>query len=110
MKQREIWWADLNPVKGSEQRGVRPVVVVSGNAMNDNLEVGIVCPLSTKIKNLAGCFILKKNNKNGLNEDSEVLTFQIRTLSKERLTKKIGQITEAELKIFKQGLNDILTY
>jgi mRNA interferase MazF len=110
MKQREIWWVDLNPVKGSEQRGIRPVVVISGNAMNDNLEIGIVCPLSTKIKNVAGCLILEKNEINRLNDDSEVLTFQVRTLSKERFTKKIGQITELELKVIKQGLNDILTY
>jgi mRNA interferase MazF len=110
MKQREIWWADLNPVKGSEQRGIRPVVVISGNAMNDNLEIAIVCPLSTQIKNISGCLILEKNNTNGLSDDSEVLTFQIRTLSKERLTKKIGQITESELKTIKEGLNDILNY
>jgi mRNA interferase MazF len=47
MKQREIWLVDLNPVKGSEQRGIRPVVIVSGNAMNDNLQICIVCPLSS---------------------------------------------------------------
>ena len=110
MKQREIWWADLNPVKGSEQRGVRPVVVISGNAMNDNLEIGIVCPLSTKIKNLAGCLILQKNTVSGLDYDSEVLTFQVRTISRERLTKKIGEITVAELNKIKQGLNEILMY
>ena len=110
MKQREIWWADLNPVKGSEQRGVRPVVVISGNAMNDNLEIGIVCSLSTKIKNLAGCLILQKNAVNGLDYDSEVLTFQVRTISRERLTKKIGEITIAELNKIKQGLNEILMY
>ena len=46
MKQREIWLADLNPVKGSEQRGVRPVVILSGNSMNANLDICIVCPLS----------------------------------------------------------------
>ena len=54
MKQREIWITDLNPVKGSEQRGISPVVVLSGNAMNSNLDVCIVCPLSSKIKNYAG--------------------------------------------------------
>lgn len=39
MKQCENWLVDLNPIKGSEQRGVRPVVIVSGNAMNDNLGI-----------------------------------------------------------------------
>jgi mRNA interferase MazF len=59
MKQREIWRADLNPVKGSEQKGIRPVVIISGNAMNDNLGICIICCLSLKIKNYAGCLVLK---------------------------------------------------
>ena len=54
MKQRDIWMADLNPLKGSEQQGIRPVVIVSGNAMNDNFGSCIICPLTTKIKNYAG--------------------------------------------------------
>jgi mRNA interferase MazF len=56
MKQREIWLADLNPVKGSEQYGVRPVIVISGNAMNDNLGIYIVCPLTRKLKTTPGVF------------------------------------------------------
>jgi mRNA interferase MazF len=75
MKQREIWFADLNPVKGSEQRGIRPVVIVSGNAMNDNLGICIVCPLSSKIKNYAGCVILEKHVNLSLEKDSEIITF-----------------------------------
>ena len=54
MKQREIWMADLNPTKGSEQAGIRPVVILSGNALNDHMPVVIVAPLSTKIKNYKG--------------------------------------------------------
>jgi len=46
MKQGEIWMADLNPVVGSEQQGIRPVVIISGNAMNNNLGISIVCPLN----------------------------------------------------------------
>jgi len=48
MKQRDIWMADLNPLKGSEQQGIRPVVIVSGNAMNDNLGICIICRLPLK--------------------------------------------------------------
>ena len=80
MKQREIYLADLNPLKGSEQRGIRPVVVISGNSMNDHLGISIICPLSTKVKNYAGCLILEKDAINGLEQDSEIITFQIRTL------------------------------
>ncbi len=110
MKQREIWLADLNPVKGSEQQGIRPVVVLSGNAMNDNLDICIVCPLSSKIKNYAGCLLLKSDAMNGLAMDSEVITFQIRTISGQRLTRKLGEITVSQFETVKKGLNEILTY
>ncbi len=110
MKQREIWLADLNPVKGSEQNGIRPVVVISGNAMNNNLLIAIVCPLSTKVKNYAGCLVLKKDAINGLTMDSEVITFQIRTLAGERFLTRLGEITDDQLKKIRKGLNEILTY
>jgi mRNA interferase MazF len=110
MKQREIWLADLNPVKGSEQRGIRPVVVLSGNAMNSNLDVCIVCPLSSKINNYAGCLVLSSDAVNGLEVDSEIITFQIRTISGQRLIRKLGEITAKQFDVVKLGLNEILTY
>lgn len=110
MKQREIWLVDLNPVSGSEQQGIRPAVVVSGNAMNDNLQICIVCPLSSKIKGYKGCLVLKKDEVNGLDTDSEVITFQIRTVSGERLIRRIGIISWEQLEIIRTGLIDILTY
>jgi mRNA interferase MazF len=110
MKQREIWLVDLNPVTGSEQRGVRPAVVVSGNAMNDNLPICIVCPVSSKVKGYKGCLVLKKDEVNGLETDSEVITFQIRTVSSERLIRRVGIITKEQLQIINNGLMEILKY
>ncbi len=110
MKQREIWLADLNPVKGSEQQGIRPVVIVSGNAMNDNLGICIICPLSSKIKNYAGCLALKKDSLNRLSEDSEVITFQIRSISGERLIRRLGEISRPQLERLKKGLMEVMTY
>jgi mRNA interferase MazF len=110
MKQRDIYWADLQPVKGSEQSGRRPVVIISGNAMNDNFDIVICCPLSTHIKNYAGCVVIKKDPVNNLKSDSEIITFQIRTVSKERFSKKIGEITTEQLKQILLGLNEILYY
>ena len=110
MKQREIWLADLNPVKGSEQKGVRPVVIVSGNAMNDHFGVCIICPISSKMKNYAGCLVLKKDNVNGLERDSEVITFQVRAISNERLISKMGELTKPQLEVIKKGLMEVLTY
>jgi mRNA interferase MazF len=110
MKQGEIWMADLNPVEGSEQWGIRPVIIISGNAMNDNLGISIVCPLTSKLKNYAGCLVLSKDSQNGLEQDSEVITFQIRTISHGRLIQKIGHITPKQLEQIKTGLGEILRY
>ena len=110
MEQCEIWYANLNPVKGSEQKGFRPVVVVSGNMLNKYLPIVIACPLTTKIKAYKGNVIISPDDKNGLSEKSEVLTFHIRSISKERLTKKIGEITKTQLNTIKQTLEDILKY
>lgn len=110
MKQRDIYWANLNPSRGREQKGRRPVVIISGNAMNDNLGIFIICPISTKIKNYVGCLTLRKNKINNLLSDSEIITFQIRTIAKERLIKKIGEITNQELREVASLLKDVLTY
>ena len=89
MLQKDIYFVDLDPIKGKEQNGRRPVVIVSGNTMNKNLGVFIVCPISSKVKNYAGCVNVPKNKINKLNEDSEIITFQIRAIAKERMIKKI---------------------
>lgn len=110
MKQGEIWWADLNPVRGSEQKGMRPVVIISGNVLNDLMPIVISCPLTTMIKAYKGNIVLTPNSENGLTEKSEVLTFHIRSISKDRLVEKIGNITTSQLEEIKTGLSDILKY
>jgi mRNA interferase MazF len=110
MRQCEIWLADLNPVKASEQEGYRPVVIISGNMLNQYLPVVIICPLTTKIKGYKGNIILEPDLTNGLSEKSEIVIFQIRSVFKERLVRKIGSITAVQLDELKQGLDDILRY
>ena len=110
MKQQEIWLADLNPVKGSEQPGIHPVVVLIGNTMNSNLDICIVCPLISKIKNFAGCLVLKRDSVNGVDVDSEIITFQMGTISGQRLIRKIGEITVKQFDVVKKSLYKILTY
>ncbi len=61
MKQGEIWDVYLDPVSGSEQGGRRPCVIISGDLLNQHLQVVIVCPLTTKIKRYKGNLILKPN-------------------------------------------------
>jgi mRNA interferase MazF len=110
MKQCEIWLADLNPVRGSEQEGFRPVVIISGNVVNTHLPVVIICPLTTKVKGYKGNVVLEPDTCNGLMQKSEIVIFQIRSVSKERLLRKVGEIPESRLNEIKQGLEDILRY
>jgi len=110
MKQGEIWYANLNPIKGQEQSGFRPVVIVSGNLLNTYLNLVICCPLTTKIKNYKGNVVLQPTITNKLKQASEILVFHIRSISKDRLTKKIGEITEQEIKSIKKTVNELLDY
>ncbi len=110
MRQGEIWYADLNPTKGSEQTGIRPVVVLSGNLLNQHLPIVIVVPLTTKIKKYKGNPILLPNQTNGLQNESEMLVFHIRSVSKDRLVRKVGVIEADELNRSVKTLNDILKY
>ena len=110
MKQGEIWYANLNPTKGHEQQGIRPVVIASGNLLNTYLNIIICCPLTTKIKNYKGNVVLQPSTKNKLKQTSEILTFHVRSISKERLTKKIGEITTEEINKIKKTINEIMDY
>ncbi len=110
MKQGEIWDVNFNPSKGSEQHGIRPSVIVSGNVMNMNFDLVIVFPLTSKIKNLRGNLVLNPTKSNGLKKKSEILVFQIKSISKERLIRKRGWITVDELDYLKTNLSKILNY
>ena len=108
--QKEIWLADLEPVTGSEQGGTRPVVVISGPSMNEHYPVVFICPLTSKIKPYKGCPIIQPDKINKLKIASQAIPFQIRTVSKSRLKKRVGIITEEQLDEIKRGLDIYLTY
>jgi mRNA interferase MazF len=110
MKKGEIWNADLSPSKGSKQTGFRPVVILSGNLLNDNLPIVIVMPLTSKIKNYKGNPVLIPSSTNGLKVSSEVLVFHIRSVSKDRLIEKLGTIDADNLLLAIKTLNDVLKY
>lgn len=110
MRQGEIWFANLEPTKGSEQAGRRPVVIVSGNTLNEVLPIVIVVPVTSKIKSYPTCVLLRKGRIHGLKKDGEAIPFQIRTISKKRLTKRIGRIAPDELREIIKGLFVTLTH
>ena len=110
MKQQEIWYANLDPVTGREQSGLRAVVIISGDNLNDHSDLKIVCPLTSKIKKYTGSLLLQKSKINNLTKDSEVLVFQVRTVDETRLIKKIGMISKEEMRTIRFYLDELLTY
>ena len=93
----DIYIANLNPFRGSEQGGTRPVLVLQNNDGNFYCPTLIVAPLSSKLKkpNLPTHFLLKKGQ--GLITDSIVELEQIKTIDKCRIQRYIGKITPEQM-------------
>jgi len=91
MKRGEIYRADLDPVVGSEQGGIRPVVIIQNDIGNLHSTTVIVAAVTTRSKkaNLP-VHVAITAEESGLNRDSVVLLEQLRTLEKSRLTKYLG--------------------
>ena len=96
----EIYFCDLNPVIGSEQQGARPVLIISNDAVNHNLPVSTVLPLSSVKENdkIYPTEILLPIEITGLMKLSVAMVQQIRTISHSRLIKKVGSINNDEIK------------
>jgi len=78
--------------------------------LNEHLPVVITMPLTTSVKNYKGNPVIEPSKENGLKQRSEVLVFHIRSVSQERLVKKVGSIRREELELAKKTLGDLLTY
>jgi mRNA interferase MazF len=85
-------------------------LVFSGDLFNTHTPLILGLPLSSKIKNYKGNIILEPDPVNGLKEKSEIFTFHIRSISKERFIEKIGRIDDKKLKELRKALQEILTY
>lgn len=91
-KRYEIYFADLNPTLGSEISKVRPVVIISDDTMNTYLETVVICPLTSKI-HPAWRTRLKITCAG---KPAEIAVDQIRTISKDRLRRKIDRLSPAQ--------------
>src|ERR1039457_6718282 len=99
MKRGEVYDARLDPVEGSEQRGSRPVVVVSRDAINESGAVVSAAPCATyrEGRRIYPSQVLVKAPEGGLNADSVVLGEQVRVLDKKRLVRWRGELTPATI-------------
>ena len=103
----DICWADLNPVTGSEQGGLRPVLVLSHNVFNERSGTVIAVALTSQPQK-AGYPLTLELNDTKLPKKSWVKISQIRTLSVRRIGKKITKASEEELVLIIDGLNEII--
>ena len=95
VKRGDIFYADLSPVVGSEQGGIRPVLVVQNDIGNKYSPTVIVAAVTSQInKAKMPTHIELSANEYGLSKDSVVLMEQIRTIDKKRLKEKIGHMDE----------------
>ena len=103
----EIRWADLNPVRGKEQAGLRPVLIVSHDIFNERSGTVIAVAITSQLQRAGFPLTLELSSKD-LPEHSWAKISQIRTLAVERIGKKLGRATLEELAQVIEGLNEII--
>ena len=103
----EIWWADLNPMRGHEQAGVRPVLIISHDVFNQRSGTVIALALTSQPPT-AGFPLTLEISSASLPKRSWVKISQIRTLSTERLGKRLGRASDEELATVLEGLSEII--
>lgn len=103
----DVLWANLDPTLGHEQSGSRPVLVLSQNVFNDHSGTVIAVALTSQ-RPRAGFPLTLALSDASLPKKSWVKISQIRTLSVQRLGKRLGKATPEELADIIEGLNEIL--
>jgi len=103
----EIRWADLNPVRGREQAGLRPVLILSQDVFNQRSGIVIAMAITSQPQR-AGFPLTLELESASLPKRSWIKISQIRTLSIERIGKKIGGVSPEELDQVIEGLNEII--
>ncbi len=103
----EIYWADLNPVRGHEQAGMRPVIILSKDIFNDRSGTVIAMAITSQPQR-AGFPLTLEIAESILPRQSWVKISKIRTLSTERLGDRIGRVEPEILSQLVEGLNEII--
>ena len=104
IKRGDMFYADLSPVIGSEQAGIRPILVVQndvGNKFSPTI-IGIAITSRQKVK--LPTHIEIEGTKYGLDKDSVILAEQIRTLDKKRLREKVGMLDNETMEKVKRAI------
>jgi mRNA interferase MazF len=101
VKQYHIVLVNLDPTLGSEIQKTRPCVIVSPNEMNENLSTIVIAPMTSTSRKYPTRINVKHNNQEGW-----VVIDQIRTIDKIRIVKKVGELTEKEIRECKRVIRE----
>ena len=105
IKRGQIWYADLSPVKGSEQGGVRPVLIIQNNKGNQFAPTTIIAPITSRpTKAKLPTHIWLAMATSGLSVNSMVELEQIRVIDKKRLIEYSGYIQEGEQRLIDEAI------
>jgi mRNA interferase MazF len=110
MKQSEIWLIDLDPTKGAEIQKKRPAIIVNDDRLG-KLPLKVIVPITDwkDRYDIAPWMVkIEPNEVNGLSKTSSADCFQIRSLSQERLIKKLGNIDKNTLEEIKEAVRKVL--
>ena len=105
VKKGDLYFADLSPVVGSEQGGVRPVLVVQNDVGNKYSPTIIVAAITSQTKAQLQTHVKLEASDGGLSKNSVVLMEQLRTIDKRRLKEHIGTLSQAQLPSVDQALS-----
>jgi len=109
MQKGDVYLADLNPVVGSEQAGVRPVVVVQNSALNRITRTIVIVPFTSNLKRAElPSAVLIPQGEGGLDQASVALCHQIRVLDKSRLTTRLGALADESIEKIDEALAFVL--
>jgi mRNA interferase MazF len=103
LRRGDIWLVNFNPAQGSEQRGIRPALIVQNDVGNEVSPVTIVAAISSVTKTYP-INVEIKPSESGLEKDSVVKLNQIRTIDKKRLIKRLGRLDSSKMKAVNSAL------
>ena len=103
----DVYWADLDPVRGREQAGLRPVLIISHDVLNERSGTVIALAITSK-EQRAGFPLVHELRSGGLPRQSWVKMSQVRTISLERLGRRSGAVEPDELAQVVEGLIELI--
>ncbi|MBR8839971.1 MAG: type II toxin-antitoxin system PemK/MazF family toxin [Stigonema ocellatum SAG 48.90 = DSM 106950] len=101
----DVYLGDLNPPRGSEQAGIRPIIIVQRNTLDRFTTTVVVIPVTSNLRRakIPGTIILP-SGEGGLTQESVVLCYQIVVIDKQRLMKKLGTLSPNYLLMLREAL------